>query len=112
MATSPEDKALLISLNTQFQAFLNGTIAPSAMTGAQRKTIEDALFPIINGLRVKKGDGNNDYGAYQVGDLVDHIDETNKTHYAGKVLSSTFSGLADINDSTKFDRYEKDKVSL
>lgn len=111
MATPESNLVLINTLKTQVAQILDKSVHPSEMTNVQRKSLEDALFPVINGLRTRKISGG-DYSTFETGDIIDHIDENTKTHYAGKVLSPSFSGLADINNRAFFDKYENDKPAF
>lgn len=112
MATSPEDKALLNDLSDRFNTFLSRTKEPSELTGAQRKLLEDSLHPLINGYRAWKGTSNNDYSNWQVGDSIINIDNTNKVQILGMVISTPFNPTTDIDNKSKFDKYQNNKPSF
>ena len=102
----------LTSLELQFSAFLAGVVEPGELTGAQRKTFENALYPIINGFRARKGVNNVDYTSWQVGDQIIEIDTANKLQIVWEVISTPFNPSSDIDDVSKFDLYKKDQPAL
>ncbi|WP_431129776.1 hypothetical protein [Flagellimonas flava] len=110
MAATPEELARIQNLETQFAAFLAGTLAPDALSGTQRHALIDSLYPIINGYRNKKASGNNDFTAWESGDEVQHIDGVGKVLTIGQVTNTPFNPTTDLSDNTKFDRYVNNQV--
>lgn len=94
------------------QAIYDNTLEPSELSGAQRKLLENALYPIIDGVKVWKGQNNNNYSVWEVEDEVLNIDNTGKRQILGKVIELPFSYPADINDRSKFDWYQDNKPKL
>ncbi|EAR14669.1 hypothetical protein [Robiginitalea biformata] len=95
------------SLTVLVNGIYENAKSPADLTGAQRKELENALYPIIDGYRVRKGAGTN-YSAWEVGDQI--IDITSaKLYVVGEVIAVPFDpGAGHIDDITKFDRYAKD----
>ncbi len=87
---------------SQFEA---ATKSPDELTGAQRNPLKDSIYPLIQGYRTDKGT-NQDYTQFEVGDIIDHIDKTNKRKIAGVILQLPFTAPADFTDDTKFEVYE------
>lgn len=112
MAATPEELARITNLESQFAAFIAGTIAVSSMTATQRKTVENTLYPILNGYRNRKGASNNNYAAWEAGDEVMNIDNTAKQLVIGRVLSTPFNPTTDLDDRAKFDWYVDAKPKL
>lgn len=90
----------------------NNTKKLSEMTGAERKEIEEAIYPTLNGFRAHKGSGNVDYTIWQIGDEVWHIDGVGKTQIVGMVLTLPFDPTTDLENTAKFDLYKNDKPNF
>lgn len=105
MPATPEELARIISLENQFAAFLAGTLSPSELTGAQRKTIQNSLYPVLNGFRNRKDVNNFDYTSWEVNDEVQNIDDVGKHLVIGKVIAVPFDPSSDLDDRAKFDWY-------
>lgn len=112
MAATPEELARITNLESQFAAFVAGTVAVDSMTGQQRKTVENSLYPILNGYKNRKASTNFDYAAWEVGDEVMNIDNTAKQLVIGKVIAVPFNPTTDLNDRAKFDWYVDAKPKL
>lgn len=112
MADPATNLALIQQETAERVAFQNGTKAIESLTGAERKTLENVLFPIINGFRARKTDTNPDYTIWQVGDEVLNIDDSNKLLVLGRVIAVPFDPTADLQDRTKFDNYLQTKPAL
>ncbi|WP_421809067.1 hypothetical protein [Flagellimonas sp.] len=112
MAATPGELARIQNLENQFAAFLVGTIAVDSMTGTQRKTVENSLYPILNGYRNRKGASNTNYAAWEAGDEVMNIDNSAKQLVIGRVLSTPFDPTTDLDDRAKFDWYVDAKPKL
>ena len=112
MATSPDDKAALYNLIDQFNLFLSKTKEPSELTGLQRKQLEDALYPLIDGYRAWKGSANNDYENWQVNDIIFNIDNSGKKQILGMIIGTPFNPVTDLDNKDKFDNYKNNKPSF
>lgn len=106
MADPATNLALIQQETAERVAFQNGTKAIESLTGTERKTLENILFPIINGFRNKKGATNTDYTSWEIGDEVHHIDPSGKTRVVGMVIVEPFDPTADLSDKSKIDLYE------
>lgn len=112
MSTSQEDKVLLYDLNKRFNEFVARTKEPQELTGQQRKQIENAIHPLINGYRAWKGVDNNDYTSWQVGDEILNIDNSGKTQILGMVIGTPFDPTTDLDNKSKFDKYQNNKPAF
>ncbi len=107
-----ETQALALANQETIQAIQDNTVEPSDLTPTQRKAIEDVLFPIINGARVWKKDSPTTYSAFEVGDEILDIDDSNKRQVLGRIIGLPFTYPADIDDISKFDRYQDSKPAI
>lgn len=99
-------------LDQQVAEMLSKSILPQNMTAVQRKAVQDALYPIINGMNTDKIP-NGDYTTFEVGDIAWKVDNVGKRYIYGRVLNALFSGSdADINNVAYFDKYADDKPSF
>lgn len=112
MADLNELTIRVTNLENQFAAFLAGTKTPGEMTGTERKLFENALYPIVNGFRMRKGSSNTDYTQWEVGDQIVEIDSGNSLQIVGEVVSTPFNPSTDIDNRAKFDLYKKDSPAL
>lgn len=93
------------SLTVLVNGIYDNAVNLADLSGAQRKELENTIYPIIDGYRVRKGAGNN-YAAWEIGDQI--IDITSgKLFVVGEVIAVPFTPATDITDVAKFDRYEK-----
>lgn len=112
MATTESNALAIGVLQTQVAELLSKSVLPSAMTATQRKMVQDALYPIINGMNTDKIP-NGDYTIHEVGDIAWKVDDALKWSVRGRVLSPSFTGSeADINNPALFDKYEDAKPSF
>lgn len=112
MAATSEERAIILNNQALIQAIMNGTVNVTALTGQQRKTVENSLYPILNGYRNRKGASNYDYAAWETGDEVQHIDASGKTLTMGQVISVPFNPTTDLDNRSKFDWYIDAKPKL
>lgn len=102
-----------------FKSYVNGIIAnsklPNELTKTQKELLMDNLYPRIlnNGVkyRTDKGD-NEDYGAFQIGDVIMHVDTSTDTKYFAEVLDPDLTLPADFTDTEKINLYSKDKPAI
>lgn len=112
MATLQEVEAIANNNQILITAIQDNTIEPSALTGIQRKKLEDAIYPLIGGYRAIKGVSNNNYAAWEVDDQLMHIDNTGKRQVLGQVITIPFNPATDLDDTSKFDKYQDNKPSF
>lgn len=114
---NPDSNLLLINqlraeydqLKADFDALVANSVAVTALTGTQRKTVEDTIYPILNGYRNRKAASNTDYAAWEVGDEVMNIDNTAKRLVIGKVIAVPFNPTTDLDNLSKIDQYVDNK---
>lgn len=112
MATIESNAANIEINRLAIAELISKSVLPSVMTATQRKLVQDALFPVINGMNTDKIPNGN-YSAHEVGDIAWKVDNTNKRYIYGRVLNAAFSGSdADINNPAYFDKYADDKPSF
>lgn len=117
---NPDSNLLLINqlrtefdqLKSDYDTLVANSVAVGSMTGTQRKTVENSLYPILNGYRNRKGASNTNYAAWEAGDEVMNIDNSAKQLVIGRVLSTPFNPTTDLDDRAKFDWYVDAKPKL
>lgn len=99
-------------LETQFAAFQAASLTASQLSASQRKEIENALYPVINGFRARKSTSNNNYASWEIGDQIIEIDSANKLQVVGEVIAVPFNPTTDLQDRSKFDLYKQDSPAI
>lgn len=99
-------------LRAAFTQQQNDTKEVSQLTGDERKQLENAIHPVINGFRAWKGVSNTNYSAWEIGDTIFNIDNSGKLQILGYVISTPFNPISDLNDKSKFDKYQNNKPSF
>lgn len=112
MATTESNALEIAALKTQLAELLSKSKLPSELTSAQRKSIEDSIHPIINGYRAWKGTSNSNYAAWEVGDTLFNIDNNGKLQILGYVIGVPFDPATDLNNTSKFDKYQSNKPAF
>lgn len=115
MATVESNYSEIQTLKAQIALLLSNSKLPNELTKTEKELFVDNLYPRIlnNGVkyRTDKGD-NTDYTAFEIGDVIIHVDQVNKVNYTGTVLNATLTLPADFNDPAKIDRYSNDEPAL
>lgn len=112
MADPATNEANIQLLSSNFASFQAGTKAVESLTATERKTLENVLYPIINGFRARKTETSPDYTIWQIGDEVLNIDDSNKLLAIGRVIGVPFDPTADLQDRLKFDNYLETKPAI
>lgn len=109
----PATNLALIQQETQARIDLeNGTKAIETLTPAERRILENAIYPIIDGYRVRKSVNSVDYTIWEIGDEILNIDDANKLLVIGRVLDASFDPSIDLDNTAKFDNYFNSKPSI
>lgn len=115
MASIAQTEALARATKDVVDQIQANTKAPSQLDSESRSSLLDAIYPRIlnNGIRYRTDKrANTDYTAFEEGDFINHVDDVNKVHYSGVVLSVPLTLPLDFNNPLKFDRYNASEPAL
>lgn len=115
MASQAQIEAIARAALEIGQGIQDETIKVSELSSANRLLFLDTIYPrILNNGNYWRTDKltNTNYSAFEVGDVIRHIDDVNKVSYVGTVLATNLTLPADFNNPLKIELYNQDSPAI